>query len=127
VAFLADCSLLTLALPLSAFAYALVSFKPSSLYWQVTPGKPPPLLAFAADGRVSLNLNLTCGLVVEGYPLAVAAGGTGVLRGHHSDAVRFYGARAAALQLHLAPSRTHVSSGPAKQCAMVVVGPLNDV
>lgn len=34
-AFLADCSLLMLALPLSAFSYALVSVKPSKAYWQV--------------------------------------------------------------------------------------------
>lgn len=33
-AFLADCSLLMLALPLSAFTYALVSVKPSKTYWQ---------------------------------------------------------------------------------------------
>ena len=35
VAFVSDCSLLNLALPLSAFAYALVSVKPSRMYWQV--------------------------------------------------------------------------------------------
>ena len=35
IAFLSDCSLLTLAMPLSAFAYALVSIKPSGTYWQV--------------------------------------------------------------------------------------------
>ena len=35
VAFLSDCSLLQLALPLSAFCYALVSAKPSRMYWQV--------------------------------------------------------------------------------------------
>jgi hypothetical protein len=35
VAFISDCSLVNLALPLGAFAYALVSVKPSRMYWQV--------------------------------------------------------------------------------------------
>lgn len=34
LAFVCDASLLMLALPLSAFLYALVSVKPSKLYWQ---------------------------------------------------------------------------------------------
>lgn len=38
LAFVADASLLMLALPLSAFLYALVSVKPSKLYWQARPG-----------------------------------------------------------------------------------------
>lgn len=33
-AFLADCSLLALVLPLSLFCYALVSPRPSRLYWR---------------------------------------------------------------------------------------------
>lgn len=55
-AFLADCSLLALVLPLSLFCYALVSPRPSRLYWRAM------LIYTELLVVAQVGLSMVCGL-----------------------------------------------------------------